>query len=246
MKVSILTVCLNNESTIEKSLDSLLSQDHPNIEHIVKDGASMDETLSIIHRKSPESKVVSSTDNGLYFALNEAMERATGDIIGILHADDFFTDPGVISDVVRCFEDPNTDAVYGDLLYVDRKDISKVKRTWISGEYKRNAFLRGWMPPHPTFFIRRSLIKKHGAYNTNFLTAADYEWMLRLVQRNGIRLTYLPKVLVAMRIGGQSNATLWKRLRANSEDRMAWRVNDLKPKWYTRWLKPLRKVAQFA
>lgn len=206
----------------------------------------MDETLSIIHRKSPESKVVSSTDNGLYFALNEAMERATGDIIGILHADDFFTDPGVISDVVRCFEDPNTDAVYGDLLYVDRKDISKVKRTWISGEYKRNAFLRGWMPPHPTFFIRRSLIKKHGAYNTNFLTAADYEWMLRLVQRNGIRLTYLPKVLVAMRIGGQSNATLWKRLRANSEDRMAWRVNDLKPKWYTRWLKPLRKVAQFA
>ncbi|MEQ8324264.1 MAG: glycosyltransferase family 2 protein [Vicingaceae bacterium] len=246
MKVSILTVCLNNESTIEKSLDSLLSQDHPNIEHIVKDGASMDETLSIIHRKSPESKVVSSTDNGLYFALNEAMERATGDIIGILHADDFFTDPGVISDVVRCFEDPNTDAVYGDLLYVDRKDISKVKRTWISGEYKRNAFLRGWMPPHPTFFIRRSLIKNHGAYNTNFLTAADYEWMLRLVQRNGIRLTYLPKVLVAMRIGGQSNATLWKRLRANSEDRMAWRVNDLKPKWYTRWLKPLRKVAQFA
>lgn len=206
----------------------------------------MDETLSIIHRKSPESKVVSSTDNGLYFALNEAMERATGDIIGILHADDFFTDPGVISDVVRCFEDPNTDAVYGDLLYVDRKDISKVKRTWISGEYKRNAFLRGWMPPHPTFFIRRSLIKNHGAYNTNFLTAADYEWMLRLVQRNGIRLTYLPKVLVAMRIGGQSNATLWKRLRANSEDRMAWRVNDLKPKWYTRWLKPLRKVAQFA
>ena len=245
MKVSIITVCLNSAQTIEKALASLNTQDYPDIEHIVKDGASTDETLELISSISPQSIVKSDKDQGLYYALNQAIDMTTGEVVGILHADDFFSDSHVISDVVRLFQMNHCDAVYGDLIYVDRKDLLKVKRRWKAGEYKEGDFLKGWMPPHPTFFVKKSIIQKYGRYNTDFKTAADYEWMLRLIHKVQIKLAYLPRTLVSMRTGGQSNASLWKRIMANREDRRAWKVNGLYAGWFTLMLKPLRKLIQF-
>jgi glycosyltransferase involved in cell wall biosynthesis len=245
LKVSLLTVTLNNKETIPSCLESLQMQDYIDIEHIVKDGASKDNTLDIVKSLSPQSMVLTGKDTGIYDALNQAIEKSTGDVIGILHADDLYASANVISHVVRTFETAKCDAVYGDLNYVDRMDTGKVIRTWKSGEYTEGDFLKGWMPPHPAFFVRREIIEKYGAYNLSFKSAADYEWMLRLIHKHKIKLAYLPKTLVAMRLGGQSNASLINRFKANMEDRRAWKVNGLKPKWYTMYLKPLKKITQY-
>lgn len=245
MKLSIITATKENGSTIREAIISLLSQKDVEVEHIVKDGGSTDETLDIIRGLNPSSKIFTESDSGLYDALNQALEKCTGNIVGLLHADDLFAGEMVLSDVVKLFEVSNCDAVYGDLQYVDRQNPEKVIRNWKSGEYKDGAFLKGWMPPHPAFFVRREVIEKYGNYNTDFQSAADYEWMLRLIHKHRIKLAYLPRVLVKMRVGGKSNASIGNRLRANMEDRRAWKVNGLEPKWYTLWLKPLRKLSQW-
>lgn len=226
-------------------LISVIEQTYGNIEHIVQDGGSTDQTLEIIRRLSPLSKVESARDGGLYHALNNAMMRCTGDIIGLIHADDVLFDRNVISEIAACFTRSECDAVYGDLIYVDRRDVKKVRRKWTSGQYNNGDFLWGWMPPHPAFFIRRNVILKHGGYDLTLKTAADYEWMLRMIHLKGIRLTYLPKTIVAMRLGGKSNRNLSSRIRANFEDRKAWKINGISPRWYTLFLKPLRKLPQF-
>lgn len=245
MKVSILTVVLDNADTIKESVHSLVSQKYEDIEHIVQDGGSTDKSCEIISNLSPKSLVISEQDNGIYDALNKAFTRSSGNIIGILHADDLLESENVISNVIKTFESTNCDAIYGDLKYVDRQDPKKVIRTWISGEYEEGDFLKGWMPPHPTFFVKREVIEKYGNYNLSFKSAADYEWMLRLIHKHKIKLSYLPEFLVSMRVGGKSNKSLKNRILANLEDRRAWKVNGLKPYWYTLWLKPLRKISQY-
>ena len=246
MKVSIITTCKNSAETIEDTIVSVLSQDYSDIEYIVIDGNSNDETLSIIEKYRAHIHVfISEPDNGFYYALNKGIGRATGDVVGILNADDFYASKSVISEVVKTFVLTNSDAVYGDLHYVDRSDTSKIIRNWVSGNYTKGLFLKGWMPPHPTFFVKRNLYEQFGVFDVSFKSAADYELMLRFIHKHQVKIAYLPLVFVKMRVGGKSNVSLKNRLKANLEDRRAWKVNGIRPHLLTLIYKPLRKLSQF-
>lgn len=246
MKASIITVCYNSAYTIESTIQSVLMQDYDDIEYIVIDGNSSDETISIIQKyKNRISKFISEKDSGMYFALNKGIAMATGDIIGFLHADDFYADKKIISEVVKEFHASNTKCVYGDLQYIDRNNTQKITRNWKSKPFQKKLFLQGWMPPHPTFFAKRECYEKFGDFNTQFSISADYELMLRFLYKNNLPASYIPKVLVKMRTGGMSNVSYTSRLLANREDRMAWKINGLKPTSFTLILKPLSKLRQF-
>ncbi|HEV7230648.1 MAG TPA: glycosyltransferase family 2 protein [Bacteroidia bacterium] len=246
MKISVITVCYNSAATLRHTIESVLSQDYPDIEYIIIDGGSLDETPDIIRSYGANiSKFISESDEGIYHALNKGISMATGDVIGFLHSDDFYTSPAILSVVACAFLSTNADGVYGDLQYVGKEDTNKVFRNWISGSYSEGLFLKGWMPPHPAFFVKRSCYGKFGLFDTNFLSAADYELMLRFIHRYKIKLAYVPQVLVKMRVGGKSNVTLLNRWKANREDLKAWKVNGLKPGMFTLLLKPLSKLRQF-
>src|ERR1700749_2775863 len=240
LKVSIITVCYNSAETIENTIRSVISQDYNNIEYIIVDGKSTDNTLHIAEKyKDTISKIISERDEGLYFAINKGIAAASGDIIGILHADDFYTNNQVIYTVVKAFNENRTDTIYGDLQYVDRNDSSKIIRHWRSGAYNDGLFLKGWMPPHPSFFVRKSCYEKYGVFNTILRSAADYELMLRFLYKNKCSTSYIPEVLVKMRVGGKSNISFMNRIKANREDKKAWLMNDLKPGIFTLIRKPL-------
>ena len=244
MKVSILTIVYNGSATIRQSIDSVLKQDYSDIEYIIVDGGSTDGTQEIVRSYGDKiAKFTSEPDNGIYDAMNKGILLASGDVIGILNADDSYAFPTVISEVVQTMSSGAFDGVYGDLEYVDAAET--VKRKWISGAYKAGAFLNGWMPPHPTFFVRKKVYRKHGQFRLDLGSAADYELMLRFVHKEGIKIGYLPKVLVKMKVGGVSNSTLKNRIAANRNDLKAWKINGLTPRFYTLWLKPLRKIRQF-
>ncbi len=246
MKVSIITVCLNSERTIDDVIQSVISQDYPDIEYIIVDGNSTDKTLQIISKYSDTiSKVISEPDEGMYFAINKGIGMAGGDIVTILNADDLYISNDVISKMISLFSSSGADSTYGDLIYVDRKDTSKIFRYWKSENFNYRRFKKGWMPPHPTFFVKKKIYEKYGLYNTNFQFAADYELMLRFLYKHKISTAYLPEVIVKMRLGGKSNVSIWNRMRANREDRQAWKINDLKPGAFTLLLKPLLKWKQF-
>ncbi len=246
LKVSIITVCYNSAETIESTILSVASQDYASIEYIVVDGDSSDATLSIINKHNSNiTKLLSEKDDGIYFAINKGISLASGDIIAILHADDLYSSDHVISDVVKAFTEKNTDIVYGDLHYVNRNDISKIKRQWISGDFTKKSFLKGWMPPHPSFFVRKECYEKFGVFNTSLKSAADYELMLRLMFKHNCSASYIPQVLVKMRVGGKSNVSFLNRIKANREDKKAWLMNDLQPGVFTFIRKPLSKLGQF-
>lgn len=244
MLVSIITVSHNAVATIRDTLESVASQQGVEVEHIIQDGGSTDGTAAIV-AQYPGVFWQSEADQGLYDAMNKGIARAKGDIIGILNADDFYSDAHILAMVVEAFHTPSIQAVYGDLDYVDARDTDRVVRRWRSGAFRQKAFLYGWMPPHPTFFVRKQVYAQYGTFNLQFCQAADYELMLRLLYKHKIRVFYLPYVLVKMRSGGISNASWRHRLRANREDQLAWKVNGLKPYFFTRMLKPLRKLGQF-
>jgi len=246
VKVSIITVTYNSAATLEQTILSVLSQTQPDIEYIVVDGVSTDGTLTIIEKyKDRIAKFVSEKDKGLYDALNKGIDMATGDVIGILHSDDFYISNEVIKKYADLFTKENSDAAYSDLYYVDKDDTSKIIRKWKSGSYRPGAFVNGWMPPHPAFFVKKEIYQRLGKFNLQFKSAADYELMLRFIHKHHIRLSYLPEYTVKMRVGGKSNASVQNRINANLEDRKAWEVNGLKPRFYTLYLKPLRKIFQF-
>ncbi len=246
MKVSIITVSFNAEDTIEETLKSIRSQDYDEIEHVLIDGGSTDKTMSIVQQyKAGIDSLISEPDQGIYDAMNKGLACCTGDLIGILNSDDTYADPRVISDVVKAIDKSGADACYADLDYVDREDDYRIVRRWISGPYNRTSFRNGWMPPHPTFFLRREAYERYGKFNTSIQTSADYELMLRMLYKNGLRATYLNRVIVKMKTGGQSNHSLLNRVQSNREDRKAWQVNGLKPGLVTFWWKPLRKIEQY-
>jgi glycosyltransferase involved in cell wall biosynthesis len=246
MKVSIITITYNSAETVEDTIQSVLAQDYPNIEYIIVDGASKDDTLSIVNRyKEKIATIQSEPDKGIYDAMNKGVRLAKGDLIGILNSDDFYADAQVISDIVKTVQLAGADGCYADLVYVDRNETSRVVRTWKSGEYRHGQFMRGWMPPHPTFFVKRAIYAKHGLYSLQLRSAADYELMLRLIHKHGISLAYLPRVITKMRAGGQSNVTLKNRWKANKEDRLAWKMNGLQPGFLTLIRKPLSKLIQY-
>ena len=243
--VSVITATYNSAGTVADSLESVAGQQDAKIEHIIIDGDSTDSTMSIVRSFPHVTLSISEKDAGIYDAMNKGIRMAKGEIIGILNSDDFYASPRVISEVVSIFEQTGCDAVYGDLVYIDKADTGKILRYWRSGQYRDNAFIWGWMPPHPSLFIRRSIYDAYGSYNLDLGTAADYELMLRMIHKHKIRLAYLPEILVKMRSGGASNMNLASRLRANLADRRAWQVNGIKPFWFTTYLKPLRKLSQF-
>ena len=246
MKISIITIVYNNRETIADAIESVLSQTYPNIEYIVVDGLSTDGTVEVVKSYGDRiTRFVSEKDKGLYDAINKGIKMATGDVIGLLHSDDVFYSPDAIEKVAGAFKSKNTDSVYADLLYVQKEDTNKVVRNWVSGSYQRDNFLYGWMPPHPTFYVKKSCYEQYGLYNTLFKSAADYELMLRFLYKYKVSTCYIPEKLVKMRVGGKSNVTLKNRIRANREDYNAWLINDLQPRFYTRYLKPLRKLTQF-
>jgi glycosyltransferase len=246
LKVSIITITYKAEGTLEDTIQSVLNQSYNNIEYIIIDGKSTDGTMDIISKYSEKiSKIVSEKDNGLYDAINKGINLATGDVIALLHADDFYIHQDVIKEYVKTFNTDNADAVYANLYYVDSHSTDKIIRKWNSGKYKNGLFKWGWMPPHPTFIAKKSIYNRFGVYRLDYKTAADYECLLRLIHVNRIKLAYLDKYVIKMRVGGKSNESVKNRLNANIEDRKAWEDNYVKPYFFTLILKPLRKISQF-
>lgn len=246
IKLSLITVTYNSAETLEDTLQSVFSQTYSNIEYIVVDGGSKDGTLAIIEKyRSKIHKYISEKDNGLYDALNKGITMAEGDIIGILHSDDFYIHERVLEKVVTKMQAEKADGLYADLYYVDKQNTDRIIRKWKSKTYSSGAFLNSWMPPHPTFFVRKQVYTQFGTFNLKLKSAADYELMLRFIHKHHIKLTYLPEFIVKMRVGGKSNSSLKNRWKANREDREAWRMNGLKPRFYTLILKPLLKLFQF-
>lgn len=246
MKVSIITVVYNGAEHIRDCIDSVLGQTYPDLEYIIVDGQSTDGTVAIVQSYGTKvARFVSESDKGLYDAMNKGIGLATGDVIGLLNADDFYRHDRVIAHVVALLERTGSDAVYGDMLYVDRHDTQKLQRYWRSGWYRDNAFLWGWMPGHLSFFARRSLYERYGRFRLDMKSAADYELLLRFIHKNKAKLAYMDEVTIVMRSGGVSNSSLKNRLRANRDDRLAWELNGLKPHFFTLWLKPLRKLGQY-
>jgi glycosyltransferase len=246
MKVSIITATYNSAATIKDTILSIKRQSYKNVEHIVIDGRSTDDTLRLVNNCGHCGPLISEKDLGIYHAMNKGVKIANGDIVGILNSDDFYPHSKVIEKVVKAFKTHNCDAVYGDLLYVDRQHKDKVLRKWIAGGFNKDLFYNGWMPPHPTFFVKREVYEKYGAFNINFKNSSDYELLLRFLFLNEIKVHYLPGILVHMRDGGYSNRSIKNRVTAHIEDYRAWKANGISPKWYTLTLKPLRKVTQYS
>ena len=245
-KISIITVCFNSQNTLRQTIESVNSQDYNNIEYIIIDGESTDNTLKIIQECDEMiDYFVSEKDNGIYDAMNKGIKAATGNIIGILNSDDFYNSTKVISDVVSAFVEHQCDSVYGDLVYVKEKNTKKIVRYWQSGEFTIKKLKQGWMLPHPTLFVRKFMYDKFGLYDEKLKNAADYEMILRLLYKHNISVSYLPKTLVRMRQGGQSNLSISNRLKANKEDSTAWTKNQLNKPILIRFKKPLLKIKQF-
>ena len=245
-KISIITVSFNSAKTIKHTIESILSQNYNNIEYIIIDGGSTDGTIDIVKTyKEHISYFSSESDNGIYDAMNKGILAATGDIVGILNSDDFYPNSFILSNVVESFEQNACDAVYGDLVYVKSKNISKITRYWQAGEYSTLKIKNGWMLPHPTFFVRKIIYERHGLYNTDLRCAADYEMILKLLYKHNISVYYIPMILVNMRSGGESNKSFWHRLKANKEDSLAWTKNQLNKPMFVRLKKPLQKLKQF-
>lgn len=247
MKISIITITYNSASTVEDTIQSVASQDFPDIEYIIVDGLSKDRTLEVVNRYANHiTKVISEKDKGLYDALNKGIGLATGDVVGMLHSDDLYADNNVISRIAQKFaSDPTIEGVYADLVFVDRDHPDKILRTWRAGEYTEDAFKEGWMPPHPTFFVKKSVYDRFGGFNLDLKLSADYELMLRFIHKHKVKVAYLPETIVKMRMGGISNTSFFVKLKANMEDKKAWKLNNLKPGLFTTLKKPLKKLFQY-
>jgi len=228
MKLSIVTAVFNRADTIADALASVQAQSYRPVEHLIQDGGSSDGTLDLIKaRETDATHLVSEPDRGLYDAINKGISRASGDVIGLMHSDDFFAHDKVLERIAEVFQDRDIDGVYGDLDYVSAVNSDKVIRHWRSGPYNQALLKRGWMPPHPTLYLRCEVFETWGLYDTSFQIAADYDAMLRYLWRGNIRLAYLPEVLVKMRVGGESNRSLGRVLRKSGEDYRALRRNGV-------------------
>jgi glycosyltransferase involved in cell wall biosynthesis len=244
MKISIITVSYNSASTIKDTFESILLQTHSDIEYIVIDGNSSDGTVSIIKeyelKFNGKMKWISESDNGLYDAMNKGIKMATGDIVGILNSDDYYISNDVISSVVNVMSDKNINSCYGNIIYIKK---GKPYRYWKSGNYK--SFKFGWMPPHPAFFVRKSIYEKYGLFRLDCESAADYELMLRFLEKEKITTFWIDKIFTLMRTGGVSNKNISSRISAYKCDTKAWIVNGLKPYLFSIVLKKIVKIPQY-
>ncbi|MBD9360868.1 glycosyltransferase family 2 protein [Methylomonas fluvii] len=228
MKISIVTVSYNAAEFIHDNLQSVSRQDFNNIEHIVIDGGSTDGTVDMVRKYGQHlAKFISEPDQGIYDAMNKGIFLASGDVIGTLNADDVYADDTILSQVAEIFSDPTVDVCYADLLYVDRYDASKIVRYWTSCNYRSGLFEKGWMPAHPTFFVRRGLYEQLGGFDLQFSRQADFELTMRFLAVNKVKAVYIPKIWIKMRTGGISNNSLIGIIKGNIEAYYACRKNNL-------------------
>ena len=228
VKITVVTATYNCVSTIRDCLRSVAEQRHPYIEHVVVDGVSTDGTIEILHQQvSQIDRIISEPDKGIYDALNKGVAHASGEVVGFLHADDVFADAGVLEDIAAAFQNPDVDAVYGDLTYVQKANTDQVVRYWRSSPFQRSTLARGWMPPHPTLYLRRRLYEEFGGFDLSYRIAADYDFMLRVLGKVEGEVVYLPRVLVKMRVGGASNRSIRSIMRKSAEDLRALRSNKV-------------------
>ena len=221
MKVSIITSCYNRVDTIQGAIESVLAQDYPNIEYIIVDGKSNDGSVDIINQyRGRVAKIVSESDHGMYEAINKGIRMATGDIIGLVHSDDFLYDSCVISDIVKRFEETNADFLYGDGVYVNAKDINKPVRNWIGGPYYRWKVACGWLPLHPTCYIRRDVMMREGLYDESFKIAADTDLLVRYLYKAHLNVVYMKRKIIRMRMGGLSTDSEKRKLMWNEDIRL--------------------------
>lgn len=219
MKISVVTAVRNGAETLGAMLDTLADQSHGQIEHVVQDGASTDATVALVQARGlAETALVSERDGGIYDAINRGIRRATGEVVGLLHADDQLADAQVLAEVATALSDPSVDGVYGDLDYVARADPSRVIRRWQAGSFSPALLRRGWMPPHPTLYLRRGVFERAGLYDTSYRISGDYDAMLRFLTTGQVRLAYLPRVMVRMKLGGVSNRSMASMLQKSRED----------------------------
>lgn len=245
MKISIITIAYNSGHSIADAINSVLAQTYPDIEYIIVDGKSKDQTVEIVKSYGDRiAKFVSEPDNGIYDALNKGIRMATGDVVGFMHSDDLFASNEIIAKVAGIFQQQEVDSIYGDLQYVYKNDTNKVLRYWKSGSFSRAKLRMGWMPPHPTFYVKKKIYDQYGLFNTDFRIAADYDTMLRFLGKHRISTVYLPKVMVKMRVGGASNRSLKNIIKKSKEDMKAIHDNQF-GSVFTLVFKNLRKVTQF-
>ena len=230
MKVSIITATYNSAASIKNCLDSVVNQNYCDLEYIIVDGKSSDDTLNIVkdyQQKFPSIKLISEKDCGIYDALNKGIQLATGDVVGFVHSDDLLANEHIVSDLVTQLQNEQLDGVYGDLQYVDKFDLNKVIRLWKSCAFKPGLLKKGWMPAHPTFFLKKTVYEKHGLFDLTYKIAADYDFMLRVLKDNKLKFAYLPKVITKMRVGGASNRSLKNIIQKTKEDYKAIRSNQV-------------------
>lgn len=219
MRISVVTAVMNGQETLPAMLDSLKAQSYAEVEHVVQDGGSGDGTLDVLALQGhPNMRLQSTSDAGLYDAINQGIARATGDVVGLLHADDQLAGPDVLAQVAAALEDPEIDGVYGDLEYVARDDETHVIRHWRAGPYSPAHLKRGWMPPHPTLYLRRAVFERTGLYDTSYQISGDYDAVLRFLTTGRVRLGYIPNVMVRMKMGGVSNRSFAHIIRKSRED----------------------------
>ncbi len=245
-QISVVTVVYNGVNTVEETLRSVAAQRYPNKEHLVIDGGSTDGTVDILQRHRGQlATLVSERDRGIYDAMNKGIERAHGDVIGFLNADDSFMDENVLDAVAAVFENPDVDACYADLIYVAQNDPNRIIRYWKSRPYEYGLFKRGWMVAHPTFYVRRSVYERLGGFDISYKIQADFELAMRFLEIHRLRSTYVPQIWVRMRIGGESNKTFMNVVRGNLEAYRACRKHGVNVTPFFLLRKVLSRLPQF-
>ncbi|HKP32974.1 MAG TPA: glycosyltransferase family 2 protein [Chitinophagaceae bacterium] len=245
MKISIITVTYNSASTLRDTLESVKNQDYPYIEHILVDGGSTDGTLSLIKSYDYISDYISERDKGLYDAINKGIKRCTGDVVGILNSDDFFPSPNIVSRIVEEFKKKDVDAVYGDIAFVRPENLQKVVRYYSSGNFRPKKFAYGYMPAHPSFYVKRKCYEEFGLYKLDYKIAADYELLMRFIFTYNITTSYVPDVFVYMRTGGVSNKNFFSRYVLNKEIIKACKENGVNTNMFLISLKYIFKVFEY-
>ncbi len=218
MRISIITSTFNSASTLPDTIDSIQNQNYANLEYIIIDGGSKDGTLDLVNERSIVSKCISEPDKGIYDALNKGVQLASGDIIGFVHSDDLLASKDILEKIAAIFVNEGVDGVYGDLIYSNKTDINKTIRTWKSQAFHPNLLRKGWMPAHPTFFLKKEVYNHIGAFNLDYSIAADYDFMVRVLQNKEYKFAYLPEIITNMRVGGASNRSLKNILQKSKED----------------------------
>jgi len=248
MKISIITATYNSAKTLEVCMNSVVDQTYDNIEYIIVDGGSTDETLNVIKSKSenhPNIFFSSEPDKGIYDALNKGISKATGDVIGFVHSDDFLSDPSIIGIIANAFRAEAIDGVYGNLHYVQFDDPDKVVRNWTSQTFSQKLLNRGWMPAHPTLFLKKSVYDTNGKFNMTYKIAADYDFILRIFKQPQYTFKYLPYTIMKMRVGGASNRNLRNLIQKTKEDFTAATNNGMNSPLKVVVQKNLSKIPQW-